>query len=234
MREFNVGDRVIYINEKPDAHDAEYHLHKGMTGTVTEIRSKFVPCVSFDNYRDGFGLNDDEVHVFCDDIALYDPDFKFGDRVELLKQPNNIHLKPGMTGRIYVEKTIFNRPVVEFDNFHEGWGDDENKWFVSSNILKKIEEPKPKFDVGDIVKANHPMEISGEIIGKIINISRSSFGQVVYLVEFNETNYLFHDGDIQGNVLIKGAKTGKDGYCYYYTENRLAKYVHVQKPMIIG
>ena len=231
MHKFNVGDRVVYICKDPDAHDRHRKLHAGMTGTISRDNSDDCVCVSFDNYTLGVGKKKNSTHVYTKDVIPYVPNFKVGDRVELLCEPrdNLIRngLKVGFTGTV---KRISNDNyvTVTWDNWHSGWSYEHGTkkifngscYNVASNIIK-LNRPKFKFNVGDTVKSND--NFSKDLIGKIINISKF-LDRTVYLVEFNETSDNFHDGDVELNELIKGSKTGKDNHCYYLHENNIEKW----------
>lgn len=231
MGKFKKGDRIVYICKNPDSHDRQYKLYAGMTGTV--IKGGFdtgsIIGISFDNYTFGNGKYHNSVHVNDTDVTFYNPKFKTGDKVELLCEPDDNAsakntLKPGMTGIVCIAGNEHDIPAVEFNNFNEGWGSKRNSWFVNANILRKIKEPKFKFDIGDVVKTNTGFASSADgKIGKIINISKGILGGTIYLVEFYESSPCFHDGDVKDNILIKGNKTGKDKHCYYLRESALVK-----------
>lgn len=227
MHKFNVGDRVVYICKDPDEHDRKRKLHAGMTGTISDDSSDDFVYVSFDNYTLGVGEKNNGTHVNAKDVIPYVPNFKVGDRVELLCEPrdNPIRdgLKVGFTGTV---KRILNDNIVTvtWDNWHHGWpyehGFNGSCYNVATNIIK-LNRPKFKFNVGDIVKSND--NFSKDLIGKIINISKF-LDRTVYLVEFNETSDNFHDGNVELNELIKGSKTGKDNHCYYLHEHNIEKW----------
>lgn len=241
MGKFKKGDRIVYICKNPDSHDRQYKLYAGMTGTVTKaVFNTGCTGIAFDNYIFGNGKYHNEVHVYDTDITFYTPNFKVGDRVELLCEPrdNLIRngLKVGFTGTV---KRILsdNYVTVTWDNWYNGWsyehGFNGSCYNVAPNIIK-LNRPKFKFNVGDTVKSND--NFSKDLIGKIINISKF-LDRTVYLVEFNETSDNFHDGNVELNELIKGSKTGKDNHCYYLHENNIEKWngeCNKMKSMIIA